>query len=79
MYVRIKDSNYPLLRITGILLTGGSVVVCALILFDWILTMSQNGGILEPFPPKFGIALMGVAVGQISRAVADMADRQLGG
>ena len=78
MRVKIKDSNYPLLRITGYLLTGGSLLVCILILWTWIMTMIQNGGIVEPFPPKFGVALMGVAVGQISRVVADMADRQLG-
>jgi hypothetical protein len=76
MFGKARKTQYPLLRIMGLLLTIGSAFVGVFVIAVWILTMVQNDGIIEPFPPAFGIALMGLVLGQVSRVVVDMADRQ---
>jgi hypothetical protein len=76
MFGKARNSQYPSLRIMGFLLTIGSAFVGVFVVAVWILTMVQNDGIIEPFPPAFGTALMGLVLGQVSKVVVDMADQQ---
>jgi hypothetical protein len=70
-----NNTNYRLLRNTGKFITGFSVFLLAIIIPTWLYTFVD--GPMQPIELKWGIPVFGLAFGQICRAIADIADRQV--
>ena len=74
----MKDSNYKLLRLSGHVLTGLSFLLLLMIAFaiasNLAERMATDDWFVTPIPVHWLIPIVGLALGQLCRAVADIAD-----
>lgn len=70
----MESSNYKLLRIVGKVITVLFAVLILIATYAYISTLIVGGGIVRPIEPIWLLFPIGLAFGQICRAIADIAD-----